>query len=745
MRFLSLLSVVLLAAVLTGCGNTVELFGHDRDEFLQLLVDGEIDLRELELDESTLSDAFRVLGAGDAYYFSYVLEQEGFGQASKLALRYEVENGVAPYRLQAALKLSEVLESAAEWEQLRELLAGLSSSFPHDRLLHRRYGEALYRLEQDRELLEFISETRRSSPELFSGAHSDLSAESALWQAVLAVRSGSSRSAEHLRALFLEFPAGIVHSRVYLYLIASPQRVRAVSAAEFALYAGRFHQAERRHEQAWQSYAKALPELRKGADGVFGAGALNEVLVADLGATLAGAGRLSHGAAYLAELATELDPPTRSVALEWRGRLLRALGNIPAAVDSFEAALEERPDDEMLRRLLVSAALQGEPRAALRVFERHASQIRSPQLHADALSAAMVRFVSAADWDSIWSIYRQLDTAGTETVRAQYAFVLSVAVLRHNFRPAGIPTGDRRVFARELLQTAHSLSRGHYGLIAGALLHPGRFLSSVSRMQETETPDLPLPGGTAGPWDQYVNGFLRYGLVEEAYSAALANPAAVLHETLVRVSEALVERELYLESIRLATRLRFQPDYIPHRRAEQRAFPQLFAEDVRQVVELRELDIDVFYGLLREESHFAPAIISHAGAVGLSQLMPATARDVAARLRLVEPDLVDPATNLLIGSYYLSGLIERFPTLMHALAAYNAGQGRVRSWLNSSSYSSDFFFHEAIPFFETRDYIRKILVSAVHYGELYHNRPASETITVIFPELEQLAELLQTH
>ncbi|TVR91076.1 MAG: hypothetical protein EA428_06790 [Spirochaetaceae bacterium] len=745
--------VLLSFVTFLGCNSSGDVFGHSREEFLQLIVEGEVQLRDLELDDESLHSALASLASGDAYYLSYLLAREGLDNAARVALRHEANHGDEPYRLQALRRLSGLLRQESDWSSLRELLKEFQGAYPRDQDLYIAYGEALYRLERDRELRDYIDTVKNRTPGFLEDLDSRVSSETALWEAVIALRAENPRAPELVRRLFLYFPAGPVHSRVYLYLVARPQLLAAFSSEEFSFFAAKFHQAERRPEQAWQSYTQALGAMRNQlVTGGRGAGSANTLFftpatVSDIGATLAAAGRLTNGASYLAELAQELEGIERSVAYAWRGRLLRASGNIPAALDSLAQALALEPDDEALRLLLLSTALQGPPRRALRVVQEQAPEVRNMERLSQLLSGALVRFVANSDWDTVWNIYMTLENGvvhgvGAESVRAQYAFVIAVASLRENFRPVGQPTGDRTVLARELLERAHSLSRGYYGLLSGAILHPGQFLSSAARLSENG--GSVLSGGAAGAWDDYTHGFLRFGLVEEAYHALLQDPAGIRHETSVQVSEALKEQGLYLESIRAATRLRFQPNYTPHVRGEQRAFPHLFRDEVNEVVELYELDIDVFYALLREESHFAPAIVSHAGAVGLSQLMPATAADVAARLRLQNPDLNDPSTNLTIGAYYLSGLIDRFPTIMHALLAYNAGQGRVRSWMNTRSFTSDFYFHEAVPFLETRDYIRKILVSAVHYGELYHARPASETIQVIFPEIKELAELLQT-
>jgi soluble lytic murein transglycosylase len=166
-----------------------------------------------------------------------------------------------------------------------------------------------------------------------------------------------------------------------------------------------------------------------------------------------------------------------------------------------------------------------------------------------------------------------------------------------------------------------------------------------------------------------------------------------------------------------------------------RPFPDIFS----RVISREQLDSEVFYALVREESHFTADIYSHAGAVGLSQLMPATAADVAGRMGLGLPslrDLHDPALNLSIGGWYLAHLVSRTGTLADALFAYNGGLTRVRRWRDEYPHLPDDLFPEFIPFAETQHYGRKLLVSSSIYRYLYgtdKNSGVSVLVERFFP------------
>lgn len=128
------------------------------------------------------------------------------------------------------------------------------------------------------------------------------------------------------------------------------------------------------------------------------------------------------------------------------------------------------------------------------------------------------------------------------------------------------------------------------------------------------------------------------------------------------------------------------------------------------------------YGITRQESRFMVTVSSGAGARGLMQLMPATARWTAKRYGVGDgnPDLSDPLTNMKLGAYYLKYLDDRFDgqkTL--ATAGYNAGPGRSITWRRNLSASQDgAIFAELIPFSETRTYVKNVLNNTAEYARI---------------------------
>ncbi|MGE5522674.1 MAG: transglycosylase SLT domain-containing protein [Rhodospirillaceae bacterium] len=137
-----------------------------------------------------------------------------------------------------------------------------------------------------------------------------------------------------------------------------------------------------------------------------------------------------------------------------------------------------------------------------------------------------------------------------------------------------------------------------------------------------------------------------------------------------------------------------------------------------------QLDLDEawVYGLIRQESRFVASARSSAGAGGLMQLMPATAKWVATKLGLRNwhvSQVTDIDTNLSLGTYYLKHVLDTLDgSSVLASAAYNAGPGRARAWRTDAPLEGA-VYAEAIPFNETRDYVKKVMSNATYYAHTF--------------------------
>jgi soluble lytic murein transglycosylase len=135
------------------------------------------------------------------------------------------------------------------------------------------------------------------------------------------------------------------------------------------------------------------------------------------------------------------------------------------------------------------------------------------------------------------------------------------------------------------------------------------------------------------------------------------------------------------------------------------------------------LDRSLWLALVRQESAFNSRARSRAGAVGMTQLMPGTARRLSRKVlrkKFQNAFLYDPAVNVRLGASYLRSLLDEFDNdKLMAVASYNAGPGRIRGFLRDNPDLAADTRLESLPFPETRDYVRRVFLFAESYRELY--------------------------
>ena len=155
-------------------------------------------------------------------------------------------------------------------------------------------------------------------------------------------------------------------------------------------------------------------------------------------------------------------------------------------------------------------------------------------------------------------------------------------------------------------------------------------------------------------------------------------------------------------------------------------YPQKYSQQVTQYAAEFEVDESLVYAVMRTESGFRPEVESHAGAVGLMQLMPSTFDWLQERLdgtvTYSAEDLKNPDINARYGIYFLSILSERYDGDVHTIAAaYNAGNATVDGWLEDARYSSDGVHLTNIPYEETSRYADKVVDTVEMYKKLYYS------------------------
>lgn len=154
---------------------------------------------------------------------------------------------------------------------------------------------------------------------------------------------------------------------------------------------------------------------------------------------------------------------------------------------------------------------------------------------------------------------------------------------------------------------------------------------------------------------------------------------------------------------------------------EKSVYPLRYSNYVEKYAEEYQLEPALVYAVIRSESNFDENAKSHAGAVGLMQLMPETFLwlQESQDEHYSEDALLLPEVNIRYGCRYLAMMVERYGVLRTAICAYNAGSGTVDGWLNDRKLSSDGKNLGTIPYRETQNYADAVLQSYQKYKKLY--------------------------
>lgn len=151
-------------------------------------------------------------------------------------------------------------------------------------------------------------------------------------------------------------------------------------------------------------------------------------------------------------------------------------------------------------------------------------------------------------------------------------------------------------------------------------------------------------------------------------------------------------------------------------------FPKPYWPDLKKFASANGLDPYLVASLIRQESEFNPGAVSNKNALGLMQLLPRVGKGMAKQVKLKHystAQLFNPSINMQLGTRYFRSMVDQFGGFEYALAAYNAGDDRVKDWQSAGKYRDVQEFVESIPFTETREYVQAIMRNANVYKQLY--------------------------
>lgn len=426
------------------------------------------------------------------------------------------------------------------------------------------------------------------------------------------------------------------------------------------------------------------------------------------------------------------------------GLALRNSGRNEDALAAYEAAFKSGTDEALRAHfdrgvLLLRLRRYGRATAVLsqlaREFPEHPLAARAQFLVADILADA--DHLGRAD-----SVFRMLVSTWPRSERAGEARSrLAALALERNDRSGALrwygdqldahprdartrfklarllsSNGDTASSRTAMTQLADIDTLGYYGMLARVALSRETSFDTVPSvppasgrvLQMLEQYDLLNRAGMARELDEMLAYMTERVDLDPAESLSLA--------------EGLIERVRTKEAVSIGWRVAGRSS-LNDPRVLRIIFPWPFRELIEKEAAETDLDPHLVAAIIRQESLFVPSATSRAGARGMMQLMPSTAREIAARLNVQWADnLLGVAdANIHLATVHLSGLLRRYRgDEVLALAAYNAGSGNLARWLRRFGRINDpVLFIERIPFAETRGYIRTVLRNRDLYRALY--------------------------
>nr|MBO2509988.1 lytic murein transglycosylase [Gammaproteobacteria bacterium] len=322
-----------------------------------------------------------------------------------------------------------------------------------------------------------------------------------------------------------------------------------------------------------------------------------------------------------------------------------------------------------------------------------------PELRDNTVSEWRMRLLlRLGRWNDAYQLSRQLPAELADTSRWRYWQARSLQLAQPNSRE---PIALYQPVARE---------RDFYGFMAADQIKtPYRLNHKPLALDPKVVQRVRSTAGIRRALEFYARGEIVDARREWYHVSRLFD-----REELVAQARLAYEMDWYFPAIRSISQAQYWDDL-------EVRFPMAYQSILQREARNRGLHSSWVFAITRQESAFMADARSGAGALGLMQLMPATAKETARRfsIPLSSPQQVlAPEKNIQLGAAYLSQVHGQFNgNRILASAAYNAGPGRVRQWLRGASHLSYDVWVESIPFDETRQYVQNVLTYAVIYGQ----------------------------
>lgn len=473
---------------------------------------------------------------------------------------------------------------------------------------------------------------------------------------------------------------------------------------------------------------------------------LTKYIVADMGKTFFSTSRQNfQNANYFLDLSNSAlaeNAEIKFYSLIYAGRIFEKAGTyISKTEQAFTDALNCAPTDEdydMALWFLLNSKLTDSTEKCIDYLKKYCSTWHNPYYFADFLDNLSLLLFTSAKWQSFSKIYKIIDGYADNASTSKFAYLTGQLIDK------GFLQGTEQE-KQEAFLKAFELNAGtdvYYRLLAAKELNlsiyeieKNIFFPATATVAENDYEAEILLQGYAD------FGFEEFIYPEWSYFYA-QNPNAFSIDTISKLSDFLhscgnAQNNNYYKSLQMISKTANLDNAPLNKKVFELSYPKNFSKEIAAAAKEFEVEEYDILGLIRTESFFNPIVESNKGAQGLTQLMKPTFDECVKKLKLENPDITDPLTNIRVGTYYYSSLVKRLDNSdILALFAYNAGATKVRRWLQTSRIGLGMYkdlpsnlFLETIPIAETRNYGRKVIQSAAIYAWLYYDKNPCDIIT----------------
>ncbi|MDR0569085.1 MAG: lytic transglycosylase domain-containing protein [Spirochaetaceae bacterium] len=447
--------------------------------------------------------------------------------------------------------------------------------------------------------------------------------------------------------------------------------------------------------------------------------------------------------------------------LYFLGRIERRRRNYPQSAVYFKSSLPFAPDpiqEDAAIWYILDVLRSIKPENLLSGVHTYLERRHDPAYFSDILDHLCRYLTVNRRWSDMLNVFPLIRFFADGSTMAKYAYILGRAAAENYISPEeaaeALCAGDMgslsspeerktaiiRTFFRIAFEEANAsfyyraMSAAKLGdavtFSAGAVA--GSSADSVSGAAEA-------PHFSDKEEMEFLLGFFEYRAGAHSFSYIKSAQDRLSALELRAIAQALTDGGFWLEAIRLVNAYILREDYTVSPEDMRLYYPRAYSGIIEKNAADLGIPPEMLYGLIRTESAFDAGIQSHAGAVGLTQLMPATAKEEAERIRkrggpnyADALDLRDPNMNVHIGASYLAFLLHLMKSPMQALLSYNGGYNRVRQWRAGEPKFPEDLFLETLEFLETREYGKRVLGAAAAYGYLYFDMTMEAVAADIF-------------